>query len=235
MSRRLTLAALTGVALLLAGCASGAPSTTGSATPEPSATTVTTEVAAAWLDGGAQIAVLVPGSSTCLPMAEEATYEAGVLSVSLVDPADTACTRDLVLRGIAVAAPAGVDPAQALTVEVAGSGYTGSVELPGVAGMTPTDGLMDGLPSAGWTTQAGSFALLTWGSSSCRPQLQDASVTAPGEISVTFATPPADQVCTADMAPRVTVVDVPDVEPGVAYTAVLSGDGSTAVPIAGVN
>lgn len=220
----------------LVGCATGVTgsSSTASSSPTPSlSATAEIEVQAAWLDGGSMVGVLLSGSSTCLPMADAVTYADGVLSVSLLEPADAACTRDFVLRGIPVQVPAGVDAATDLELEVSGAGYTGSTVLPGVAGLAPGGGMDAALPSAGWAGP-GAFALLTWGSSSCRPQVESAEA-AGSEIAVTFATPPADQVCTADFAPRVTVVDVAGAEPGVAYEAVLSGDAfdATRVAVAG--
>ncbi|MGP3533310.1 hypothetical protein ACTU3I_00825 [Microbacterium sp. RD1] len=219
-------------AALLAGCATGGPA--GPVTPPPdggSESPAEVEVSAAWLDGGSMVAVLLEGSSTCVPLVDASEYEEGVLAVSLIEP-DGPCTRDLVLRGVPVPLPAGVDPADALQVEVTGEGYAGTAELAGVPGLTPGGGLEGGQPSAGWATPD-SFALLTWGSSSCPPQLADAVVAAPGQIAATFADPPADRACTADFGPRVTVVTV--AEAGAAYEAVLSGDGleSVRIPIAG--
>jgi hypothetical protein len=240
MSRRTraSLAGLSGALLLavaLAGCASGG---TVSSTPDPSASgPQEVGVDAAWLDGGAAVAILTEGSSTCLPTADDVSYADGVLNVTLLDvSADTACTRDLVLRGIPVTLPAGVGSTDDLRIEVTGDGYAGEVDLPGVEGLVPGGGADEGTPSAGWSTASGTFALLTYGSSSCRPQVQDATVSGPGQIAVTFATPPADQVCTADFAPRVTVVTVPDLDGGDSFTATLAGDtyDGTSVPIAGV-
>jgi hypothetical protein len=236
MSRR-TLSSLAGLGALLlaagalAGCATGGPAP--AITLDPSETAAE-EVAvdAAWLDGGASVAVLLEGSSTCVPMADDVRYADGVLSVSMLEPSsDTACTRDLVLRGVPVALPADVDPTQDLRIDVVGDGYTGTTDLAGAEGATPGAGAEEGTPSAGWASAAGTFALLTYGSSSCRPQVQDAAVAAPGQIAVTFATPPADQVCTADYAPRVTVVTVADVETGTAYSASLTGEGFEATPV----
>lgn len=233
MSRRSRslLAFLGGAALVagvLTGCASGGSSEPTSTPSGPERT----EIAAAWLDGGAMVGLLLEGSSACRPFADDVTAEDGVLRVSLMEP-EGACTRDLVPQGVAVAVPAGVDSAQDLRVEVAGPGYTAETELPGVAGLTPGGGLEGGQPSAGWAG-ADVFALLTWGSSSCPPQVESAAASGPGEILVTFVAPAADQICTADMAPRVTAVEVPGVPAGVAYEAVLSGDSfDTRIPVAG--
>jgi hypothetical protein len=246
MSRRSSsLSVLAGAVLLavgvLTGCATGAgpagsasPGETPrgeSATPSPAADV---DVEAAWLEDGRVIGLILAGSSTCLPMAQEATYDAGVLTVSLMEPsAGTACTRDLVLRGIPVGVPDDVDPTQDLQIEVTGAGYRGETELDGVAGLDPA-GAEEFLPSAGWADDD-LLALLTYGSSSCRPEVQSATVSG-SEIAVTFVTPPADQVCTADMAPRVTVVQLNgDLDDDVSYEAVLSGEGfdATRIPVPG--
>jgi hypothetical protein len=92
-----------------------------------------------------------------------------------------------------------------------------------VPGLT-AGGETDYLPSAGWTDVDGQFVMLTWGSSSCPPVLENTEVTSDTEITVTFATPPTDQVCTMDMAPRGTVASVlegPDDESDV--FAILTG------------
>lgn len=216
---------------LLAGCASGG----GAASSSPSdGTTEPAAMSAAWLDGGSMIALVIPGSSTCVPSADEVEVADGVLSVTLVEPAaDTACTRDLVPRGIPVQLPAGIDPAEDLEIVARGEGFAAETVLAGVEGLEPGTGLDGGMPSAGWAGP-GTFALLTWGSSGCPPELDDAAVSE-GEIAVTFATPPADRACTLDMAARVTIVEVADAVAGESYDALLSGDvfDGVRVPIAG--
>jgi hypothetical protein len=237
MSRRIhSLLAVLGGSLLVAGMLSGCASGEAGGVPTPPATPGndgTAEIAAAWLDGGAMVGVLLEGSSTCRPFADDVTYDDGVLRVSIMEP-EGVCAHDLVPQGLAVALPAGVDAAQDLRVEVVGTEFRGETDLAGVAGLTPGTGIDGSQPSAGW---AGPdvFALLTWGSSSCQPQVETAAVGAAGEISVTFVTPPGDRVCTFDMAPRVTAVEVPGVPAGAAYEAVLSGDAydGARVPIAG--
>jgi hypothetical protein len=238
MSTR-SLAPLAGALLLiagvLAGCATGAPGAAPTATPtsEPTATAVEqVDVQAGWLDGGAMVGVVVSGSSSCLPMADATSYADGVMSVSLIDPVDAPCTRDLVPRGIAVPTPAGVDASADLRVEVTGAGYAGTAEIAAAPGLVPGGGLESGEPSAGWIAPD-AFVVLTWGSSSCRPQVEDAAVTGPAEIAVGFVAPPADQVCTADFGPRVTVVPVEGAAAGTAYQAVLTGEAPATVAIAG--
>lgn len=232
------LLSILGVALLaagaLTGCASGqaGPTPTGGATGSETPVEII-DVSAAWLDGGAMIGVILERSSSCRPFPDAVTHEEGVLRVSLME-SGSACTTDLTPPGVAVTLPKGVDSAEDLRVEVRGAGYEGVAELPGVPDLVPGGGLEGGRPSAGWA-DAGTFALLTWGSSSCVPQVASAAVTGAEELVVTFVTPPADQVCTADMAPRVTVVEVPGATAGSTYEAVLAGDSFDGIrlPIAG--
>lgn len=226
MTRPTTLLAGVGLAALvtaaLAGCATGAGGTpTSSSSPSGAGTEI--EVDAAWLDGGRVIGLVTQGSSTCVPTAEEAVLNGSVLEVTLVEPPeDTACTRDLVPRVTLVGVPEGVDPAQDLEIEVTGDGYYGDTDLDGVPGLAG-GGETDYLPSAGWTDVDGQFVILTWGSSSCPPALEDVAATAPSEVTVTFADPPADQVCTADMAPRGTVAWVDGLQGDDDVYAILQG------------
>lgn len=247
MTRTTSLLAAAASLLLLSGALAACATPedgTGAGAPAPSASAdddLATEEAgieAAWLGGGTMVAILTRGSSTCVPTASDVEYESGVLRVAIADPpADQICTRDYVLRGFPVALPDGIDSADDLEIEVSSSAETATVELAGVAGLVPADGLEDGVPSAGWTGAEGVFAVLTWGSSGCPPVTQDAAVTAAGEITLTFAEPPADRVCTSDFSPRVTVAEVADAQPGESYELVLQGDSfsATRIPLSGVN
>lgn len=222
---------------VLAGCASS-PSATPSSTPSTGDSTQV-EIDAAWLDDGRIIGLVTTGSSTCVPAADEATLQAdGSLAVTLVEPdADTACTRDLVPRVTLVEVPEGVDPSEDLAITVTGDGYSGSADLEGVEGLTG-GGMTDYLPSAGWTGTDGQFVLLTWGSSTCVPVVSDVAASGPAEVTVTFQTPAADQVCTMDMAPRATVAFVEGLEEDVDVSLVLAGSpefDNVRVPIYGSN
>jgi hypothetical protein len=213
-------------AALLAACAT--PGGSG-ATPSASATTQgddsnDQEVGAAWLDGGRMVGIVTQGSSTCVPIAEEATYANGVMTVTLVDAeGDTACTRDLVPRVSLVGTPEGVDPADGVEIEVTGDGWHGDTDLDGVPGLA-AGGETDYLPSAGWTDVDGQFVILSWGSSTCAPVIENTEATSATEVTVTFVTPPANQVCTMDMAPRGVVTAVNGLEDEDADTfAILTG------------
>ncbi|WP_439594237.1 hypothetical protein [Microbacterium sp.] len=221
---------------LLAGCATPAGSA-GAPTPTDSDTGTEIEVDAAWLDGGRMIGLVTQGSSTCIPTAGDVTLSDGSLEVVLEEPAaDTPCTKDLVSRVTLVQVPEGVDPTQDLDIWVTGEGTYGETDLEGVADLA-AGGETDYLPSAGWTDTDGEFVLLTWGSSTCLPVLENAEATGAAEVTLTFQTPPADQVCTMDMAPRgqVIAVDGPEEDDGV--FAILTGGefDNVRIPIVGSN
>ncbi|MDT0116911.1 hypothetical protein Q9R20_07890 [Microbacterium sp. PRF11] len=225
--RRLTVLGLLGAGLIaagaLAGCASGASSSPDPSTPVPDATDTapTSEVGAAWLDAGRAIAVVTYGSSTCVPVvAGELRAADGTLTVDLADPQTDVCSRDMAPRATFVPLPAGVDASQALEVTVTGAAE-GQARLAGLAGAPATSD--DMAPSAGWAG-ASTVAIVTYGSSSCVPRVESATVDGT-RIAVRFAAPPADQVCTMDYAPRVTLADVDgEVAEGEA-TVTLSGGG----------
>ncbi len=217
LSRR--LAVFAGALLLattaLAGCASeAATAPSASATPDASAgNAAELDVEAAWLDNGAMVGLVTLGSSTCVPVAEVGNYADGVLEVTLVEDAEAACTRDLVPRVTLVDLPVEVDPTQSLEIMItgengAGDSYAGQTDLDGVPGLVRAE-MTDYLPSAGWTDIDGQFVILTWGSSTCVPVIEDVLAASDNEATVMFVTPPADQVCTMDMVPRaiVAVVD----------------------------
>jgi len=230
------------VALLVAGVALAGCATPVASGPSPSTSAgdnTEVEIVAAWLDGGRTIGLVTEGSSTCVPTAEEATLEAdGSLAVTLVEPeADTPCTRDLVPRVTLVEVPEGVDPSEDLAITVTGDGFSGSTDLDGVEGLVG-GGETDYLPSAGWTDTDGQFVLLTWGSSSCVPVIADVAASGPAEVTVTFETPPADQVCTMDMGPRAAVTVVDGLEEDSDVSLVLAGSpefDNVRVPIYGEN
>lgn len=227
--RALAATAALSLAVLLGACATPV----SGSSPSPTQTMGgETEVAAAWLDEGRAIAVVTWGSSTCAPIVGEPSYAAGTLTVELSDVDGRACTRDYVPRATFVMLPEGVDAAQSLDVTVTGA-YSGTTALAGDAGSAPGGG-GDYLPSAGWFDAEG-FVLLSWGSSGCVPQLQSAEATGAAEVTATFVTPPADQVCTADMAPRLTVGAVEGVEARTGVQLVLVGDDfdNLRIPIAG--
>lgn len=222
----------------LAGCASQA-ATAPSGSPSSDGGSTEAEIDAAWLDDGRIIGLVTMGSSTCVPAADDATLQAdGSLAVMLVEPdAETACTADMAPRVTLVEVPEDVDPSQDLAITVTGDGYSGTAELDGVDGLAG-GGMTDYLPSAGWTETDGQFVLLTWGSSSCAPVIAEVAASGPAEVTVTFETPPADQVCTMDMAPRATIAFVEGLEEDSDVSLVLAGSpefDNVRIPIYGEN
>ena len=215
-------------ALSLTGCLSSSDAPAGQQV----------DVEAAWLDDGRVIAVVTSGSSSCVPTAESAEINSdGALAVELVEPdADTACTRDLVPRATLVTVPDGVDPSQDLEIWVTGDGYYGDVTLAGVSGLSGPGGTTDYEPSAGWTQQQGQFVILTWGSSGCVPVVETSEVTGEAEVTVAFQEPPADQACTADMAPRTNFAFADGLSGGEDVQLTLSGDSfDTTIAIYGTS
>ncbi|MDQ1123495.1 hypothetical protein [Microbacterium trichothecenolyticum] len=230
MSRRtLSFAGVVGAALLtagaLAGCATGASSpssSTGPSSSTPDATGVApaTQIGAAWLDGGRSIAVVTSGSSSCPPVVSgEPTLADGTVSVTLAESPRDNCTRDMAPRATLVGLPSGTDVARAWTVSVEGVAE-GRAMLDGLTSAAPT-GQADFSPSAGWVDDS-LIAILTYGSSGCPPTVESVT-TAGSDIAVQFATPPADQVCTMDIAPRVTLAEVGGDVPAGEVSLTLSG------------
>lgn len=243
MSRhRPTLIAALGAGLLaagvLTGCATGTASapedTAASMTPTPDAAASVSpgEVEAAWLDAGRSIAVVTRGSSTCVPVVDGGPrVDSDVLTVTLGESARTDCTRDMASRATLVGLPTGVDPTRSLEVIVEGVAE-GRATLAPLAD-APSD-VTEFSPSAGWV-DARSIAIVTYGSSGCPPTVESVTTTG-SDIAVQFATPPAEQVCTMDIAPRVTLADLGDQAPEGDASVVLSGGGVDAtdpIPVLG--
>lgn len=190
------------VATALAACATPAA---GDAAPGGGADAVAPapRVDAGWLDGGATIGVVTYGSSSCRPEVSQVTEEGGVIIVALREPAADACTDDLVARALEVPVPEGVDASTDQQVRVELEGARTDIALPAYRGGPVTEFE----PSATWIGDH-VIALRTWGSSSCPPVVEDTRVASPASVVVRFETPPADQVCTMDMAPQLTLVQL---------------------------
>ncbi|MCR2784739.1 MULTISPECIES: hypothetical protein [unclassified Microbacterium] len=79
---------------------------------------------------------------------------------------------------------------------------------------------------AAWLDAGRMIGIVTQGSSTCVPIADAATVSSAGVLEVTLVDPPDDAVCTADMAPRVTVVAVPEgVDPSQDLEITVTGDG----------
>ncbi|GAA5033773.1 hypothetical protein GCM10025738_17440 [Microbacterium fluvii] len=231
----MTASVLLLTAAVLAGCATGADSA-GGASGSASATAVVdgAEFEGAWLDGGRMIGLVTWGSSSCVPSADGVSADGQTVTVELLDPEDAACTADYAPRVTLVPLPEGVDPSADVELVT-----TGAVEargdLDGVPGLTVDSAATDYQPSAGWADDD-LLVLLTWGSSSCAPAIQSATVSAPAEITVAFAEAAPDQVCTMDMAPRTALAQLEEqADDDVDWTVLLVGAefDSVAVPVLG--
>lgn len=224
------LIALAGCALAglaLAGCATPAP---GGADPGGSAADAAPAwpVGAGWLDGGRTIALVTWGSSSCLPAVGEVSLDGGTVVVSLREPEPGFCTDDLVARPLEIASPQGIDPAEGARLRVSLGESRADVDLAAYAG-GPAEEFS---PEAAWVGDR-TIALRTWGSSSCPPVVADTRVESPASVVVGFAVPDADRVCTMDMAPQLTVIQL-DPDAVVDRDATLSfgmPGGSETVPI----
>lgn len=233
MAVRPTAAVVVGAALmlLLSACAADVDDDDASSAPSYDGDTEM-EVEAAWLDSGRMIALVTQGSSTCVPVVEEVgLQDNGTLGVILADSEpDQVCTMDYVPRVTLVDPPETVDPAQDLEIAISGDGYYGDTDLDGVPGLVRPADPTDYAPSAGWADDE-TIVLLTWGSSSCPPVVASVGV-AGAIVTVTFEEPAADQVCTADMAPRATIVLADVVDDDIASELELVGAGFTGTRVA---
>jgi hypothetical protein len=154
------------------------------------------------------------GSSSCAPQAGDITASGQTVTVAFTEPtAMTPCTSDYAPRASYVPLPSGVDVTK--TVQILGSGaLEGTVTLSALSAAPASAG--ENTPSAGWVETApeasdvpqGSFAFLTWGSSTCPPTVGSVITKSAGTLTLMFAAPPTGP-CTMDMAPRVGLTVAP--------------------------
>ena len=230
--RSIAGALLLGLALALSGCAAEKPQGESQVTePEPEAPS--SEIEAAWLDGGRIIGILTQGSSSCVPFAEEITAKGQEITVTLSDTIegqeDRPCTADYTARASVVGVPDGVDPQEDVKLHVNYGDLKASVELDGESSLTGVPGTStDYLPSAAWVQDDSGIVLLTWGSSTCLPIIDkvDESDTA---ITVNFKT--VDGACTMDMVPRATLIGLAEKNDSRALTLVGGGLDATVTVI----
>ena len=223
--RALTSAtALAALVLLSAGCTAspGASAPTSSGTPSGTSTPpiadAVDEVEVGWLDGGRSFALVTWGSSSCAPVLGDVAASGQSIRVTLAASAEKACTDDLAPRALMVPVPEGVDVTTELEVEVVHGERTDTADLEARA--EAPHGPSEFQPSAGWFDDG--IVLLTWGSGSCVPVVNDVQVTDAG-ATVTFAE--IDGVCTMDMAPRLTPIIVPQPDDDQAFELTLVGGG----------
>jgi len=211
--------------IALAGC-TATPAT--SPTQDTGPVTAADQIGnAAWLDGGQGAAVVSLGSSSCVPKAGEVIGSGQTITANFAPlPADTVCTSDLAARASYLPIPDGIDPQQNVVIIAAG-GLTGSVELPGVSTVGAP---AEHAPSAGWVEGGntmegvgdGSFAFLTWGSSTCPPTVKSITATSDSAVTVTLEASTSTP-CTMDIAPRVGLGEVPASVTGDAVTVTFAG------------
>ena len=80
--------------------------------------------------------------------------------------------------------------------------------------------------NAAWLDDGRIIALVTTGSSSCVPVADSAEINQDGALAVELSLPDADQPCTADLAPRATLVPVPEgVDPSQDLVIWATGEG----------
>lgn len=213
----------------LAGCATPGAAGSGGSAPDTGTPDIAPawQVDAGWLDGGSMIAVVTYGSSSCTPELGEVTNADGAVEVTLREPEADACTDDLVPQPLAVPVPAGIEPADGARVSVSLDDARADIDLAAYAG-GPVE---EFTPSAGWIGDH-AITVLTWGSSTCLPVIEAVTVASPASVVVTFAKPAADQVCTMDMGPQLTVANLdPEAEVDRDATLTLGVVGGEAIPI----
>lgn len=200
---------LVAAALLVAGCTAGPGSDAPSSSPAPGTGDVDdqNDFEGALLDDGRMFAVITVGSSTCVPQVDQVTAEGQTVTVTLVDPEGESpkpCTKDLAPRASLGALPEGVDPKSDITLNVTYGDLTDDVDIDGDPAATGTPGsTTEFQPSAAWLDDDG-LVLLTWGSSSCLPQIE--SLEGAGNTGTAYFVTDENQVCTMDMAPRATLL-----------------------------
>lgn len=217
---------LLAAAAVFSGCVAP-PDQTIPAEPGPAGPPSTSvfELDAAWLDAGRMAAVVTYGSSSCAPFADKITADGQTVRVTL-DEGDPhqPCTDDYTGRASSLPLPEGIDPTQDVELVITLGDVTGEVGLRGSAALTGTPGEpTDYEPSAGWLDGT-ALVLLTWGSSSCPPMPE--SFEASGNSgTITFVTD-TERICTADMGPRLTLVDFGELDDGAKddFTLTLVGD-----------
>lgn len=231
MNTRWGLAAvLAASALLISGCAGTAAPGSGEIDP-PASEPIPVE--AVWLDEGRALAVVTWGSSSCVPLAGTTTASGQHITVTFADPGQLACTMDYAPRASFLSLPDGVDPKQNVTLTIVDPAMPNTplhAELRGQAHFAGHGGGETNYePSAGSFGEDG-VVLLSWGSSSCPPVVESI---APGDAGplVSFMSD-TERMCTADMAPRLTVLSLGGTQGG-ATTLILNGDSfdMLAVPI----
>lgn len=234
-TRLLVTASVLGLAALLSGCATtastsptGSPSATAAPTETPDEmATAPADITVGWVANGTMIGIVTTGSSTCVPAVMTVTGEGDTIAVSLTDPELLQpCTRDLQPRVTGVAVPPEVDVTKPVTVEVTYNDATTKLEL--AAADEPIADATAMMPSAGYVGP-NAIGLVTYGSSTCVPEVESTTAgTTDESLVVTLLALDPMAPCTADYAPRVTLVPA---DAGVKTLTVVDGETSTDVEV----
>jgi hypothetical protein len=109
------------------------------------------------------------------------------------------------------------------------AGCTATPASPGSSSSSPGDGAVAQVEvDATWLDDGRMIGIVTYGSSTCPPVLEDAALQDNGTFAVILADAETDAVCTKDMVPRVTLVEaLPDMDPAVDLEITVAGDGFT--------
>lgn len=222
LRHRLSAIALAaGALLVLAGCGSQPAAAPSNEPPSDAPAGDVQPLEATWLDDGRWLGVVTWGSSGCAIVVDEVTADGQDITVtSLESDTNAACTADHVPRPTVFGVPEGVDPTQDATVSMLADGVTYTTPLAGDSALTGVPGQPGGFTaSAGWVDSG--IILLTWGSSTCTPQVSELSVTDGGATVVFDAN---DRMCTMDMAPRATYLESSELVKQPGFVLTLEGD-----------
>ena len=223
----LVTSALLGLTIALGACAS-APATPDEKTmqsPDAGGGVGDFETEAAWLDAGRLIGLVTYGSSSCVPVVEDATVAGDVITVTFAKQESNAvCTADMAPRVSVFGVPEGTDVTEDVNILIAGTDE--DADLDGLDA-APADTSTDYAPSAGWYNDKGGFIVATWGSSTCVPVIDAVEPTGTADVALTFATPKEDRPCTLDRVPRANIAQVDGLATQDDITLLLSGDNIT--------
>lgn len=218
---------LTGCATLSAGSSpSDSPAastgTSGEAPSDQENSPIDTNPAAGWLDSGSAVGLITYGSGSCPPIVGDVTAEGQTVNVEFVVEENQVCTMDLRPRATYIPIPASVDRASDATLHITDGENVFDVAVPGAPDLTVSTAPSQ-KPAAARVGER-DIVLLTWGSSSCTPEIETVDQTDPASTVITFIAP--DGACTRDLAPRLTMFDGNGTADGATIT--LQGlDGAT--------
>lgn len=203
-----SLAGIAAVVAMLAGCATGAASSSSTkpaSTPTEAVPLHAFGPMANWIDSGRAIALAVPASKHCPVRLHDVTANGQQVKVELeVQRTDIGCERNE-LHGIYVPLPEGVatDRPVELSVTTDGEDPVG-LAVPALPKAVADADVQQPAATLLTTDQV---AILSWGSSSCVPRVDgpvQVEESNPARLRVAFAAD--DRPCTLDLAPRITVV-----------------------------